>query len=142
MTLVADADVPDQVIRSLQAVKYPILRLIELGLPLRPDRDVMGGLVSSGNRVLVTRDCGIPSQAYLFQYAARGITVVVLRWKKSDARAFQQMVRAVLTHGEEWERAAAERPCVISVNNRSSRARPWATIPPSIGDPARGLAKD
>lgn len=62
MTLVADADVPDPVLSALQAVRYDIVRHDELGIPVRPDEELMAGLLAVG-RVLVTRDVGIPSQA-------------------------------------------------------------------------------
>ena len=139
MTLVADGDLPDQVIASLQTVKYPIMRWHELGLPVRPDSHLMKALLSKGFRVLVTLDTGIPSQAYLYQYAANGLTVVLLRWKRRTPRDWQQMVKAVLTYGDEWETIAMKSPSVISVSNRSSRARAWTTIPPSIANSAKRL---
>jgi hypothetical protein len=59
VTLVADADIPEPVIRSLQIVKYDIVRYSEIGLPSRPDRALMEALLQSGD-MLLTRDTGIP----------------------------------------------------------------------------------
>ncbi len=83
MTLVADGDVQDQIVQALQAVKYDIVTYDQLGLPIRPDKLLMERILSLGG-VLVTRDTGIPSQAYLYQFAQYGLTVVVLRWKESS----------------------------------------------------------
>ncbi|MDP2935240.1 MAG: hypothetical protein Q8O86_01980 [Dehalococcoidia bacterium] len=66
--LIADADVPDQVIQALQAVRFEIIRAKELGIPIDDDRPLMEG-VRERNGVLTTKDTGIPSQAYLYQYA-------------------------------------------------------------------------
>ena len=137
MTLVADGDVPDPVIRALQAVQYDIVRPQELGVPLRPDTSLMAGL-RPGEHVLVTRDTGIPSQAYLFEFGQRGLTVVVLRWKRQLPKDWQKRVMAVLRDGESWERMAARAPSVISVNRRGSRPRGWSSLPSTAGDPARG----
>ena len=136
MTLVADADVPDPVIRSLQAVRYDIIRYTELGLPSTPDRALMAALLQSGG-ILLTRDTGIPSQAYLYEYGIHGLTVVLLRWKQQRARDWQEMVEAILRYGESWEALAEEEPCIISVSRGRSRPRPWRTLPPEVGDPAR-----
>jgi hypothetical protein len=48
VTLVADADVPDPVIRSLQAVRYDIIRYTDLGLPSTPDTALMEALLERG----------------------------------------------------------------------------------------------
>ena len=82
--------------------------------------------------VLVTMDTGIPSQAYLFEYAQNGLTVVVLRWKKSTPKDWQEMAVSILRYGEDWEQIAAVTPSVISVNRRRSRARAWQDVPTSI----------
>ena len=136
MTLVADADIPEPVIRSLQILKYDIVRYSEIGLPSRPDRALMEALLQSGG-ILLTRDTGIPSQAYLHQYGIHGLTVVLLRWKQQRARDWQEMVEAILRYGESWERTARETPSLISVSRSGSRARPWHALPPEAGYPAR-----
>ena len=137
MTLVADGDVPDPVIKALQTVQYDIIRPQDLGVPLRPDKSLMAGLRPS-EHVLVTRDTGIPSQAYLFEFGQRGLTIVVLRWKRQLPKDWQEMVLAVLRDGETWERVAARAPSVISVNRQRSRYRNWSSLPSTAGDPARG----
>ncbi len=96
----------------------------------------MAGLLRLGG-VLVTLDTGIPSQAYLYEYAHHGLTVVVLRWKTQFPKDWQQMVTAILRDGEKWERTTAETPSIIGVTRSRSRVRPWSTIPPSIADQAR-----
>ena len=136
MTLVADADIPVPVIRSLQAIKYDIVRYSELGLPTRPDTVLMEGLLSRAG-ILLTQDTGIPSQAYLHQFGQRGLIVVLLRWKQSSPRDWQQMVAAILRHGESWEAFAAQTPGLISVNKNRSRSRLWESLPPTAADPAR-----
>ncbi len=95
MTLVADANVPDPIIRALQAIGFDIKRLSELGSPAMPDREAMKAAVDVGG-ILLTADMGIPSQAYLFEYAKAGLTVVLLRWKTSTPEDWQQIVETVL----------------------------------------------
>ena len=136
MTLVADADIPDPIIRPLQEVRYDIIRAKDLRLPSRPDRDLMAGILQLGG-VLLTLDTGIPSQAYMYEYAHQGLTVVVLRWKTQFPKDWQEMVSAILRDGEKWARIAAETPSIISVTRSRSRVRPWSTIPPSVADRAR-----
>ena len=66
--LVADADLPEPVMKALRAVRYPIARYSDLGLPVRPDGALMQKMLeSTEHRVLVTLDAGIPSQAYSYQ---------------------------------------------------------------------------
>lgn len=132
--LIADGDVPDPVITSLQAVQFPIVRYKELALPVRPDKQLMAKILSAQG-IMLTMDKGIPSQAYLFEYAQNGLTVVVLRWKKSRPIDFQQMVLAILRDGESWGNTT--QPSVISVSQHGSRPRAWSTIPSTIADQAR-----
>ena len=136
MTLVADADVPDPIIRALQELRYDIVRAGDLGLANRPDRDLMAAILQTGG-VLLTLDKGIPSQAYLYEYAHHGLTVVVLRWKTQFPRDWQEMAYAILRDGHKWLQMAAEAPSIISVSRSGSRVRPWSSIPPSIADQAR-----
>lgn len=132
--LVADADVPGPVISALKTLQYPIVTFREIGAPVRPDTDLIEHMLNfSGYRVLVTQDHGIPGQAYMDQFHRRGLTVVLLRWKTSTPRDFQEMALRILQDGEKWETIAAQSPSVISANRRNSRVRPWKDIPGSIG---------
>ena len=135
MILIADADLWDPVIRSLQAVRFPIARLSELGIPLRPDSTVMQGVLDH-NGMLITRDVGVPSQAYLYQFGAKGITVVVVRLKPENPTAWQRTVEVVLRHWDGWQQTAATGPSLITVNWNAVRARQWATLPPATGNSA------
>jgi hypothetical protein len=136
MTLVADGDVPDQVIAALQIVKYDIVRYKELSFPVRPDKQLMAKILSIQG-IILTRDLGIPSQAYLFEYAQNGLTVVVLRWKQSRPIDYQEMVLAILRDGESWGNTAGTQSSVISVSRHGSRPRPWSTIPSAIANHAK-----
>lgn len=66
--LIADADVPDPVVQALQILGYGIVRYAELNIPVRPDKALLEGVLSHQG-VVITKDTGIPSQAYLFEYA-------------------------------------------------------------------------
>lgn len=134
--LIADADIPYPVVQALKILEYEIATLEESNLPIRPDRDILQGALRLKG-VIITKDTGIPSQAYLFEYAQYGLTVVVLRWKQSNPKAWQEMTEAILRDGASWEKLAAQTPSVISVNRYGSRARSWATIPSTIADQAR-----
>ena len=127
--LVADADVPHQVIAALQAVRYDIKLYSELNLPVRPDEALADGVKQLGG-ILLTMDLGIPSDAYIEALARGGLTVVVLRWKQSRPVDWQEMVVAILKEGAAWAAAAAEAPCVISVNRTRTRIRRWDDLPP------------
>lgn len=132
--LVADADVPGPVISALKTLQYPIVTFRDIGAPVRPDTALIEHMLSySDYRVLVTQDRGIPGQAYIDQFHRRGLTVVLLRWKTSTPRDFQEMALRILQDGEKWEEIAAQSPSVISANKRQSRVRPWKEIPGSIG---------
>ena len=138
MSLIADADVPAPVVTALKAVRYDIKTWDEIGLPLRPDAELMAALLERGHLVLMTRDTGIPSQAYAFEYAKNGLTLVVLRWKTQHPADWQQMVVRVLQDGATWERLAAVTPSVISASHSGSRARAWSEIPEGIAAKNRG----
>lgn len=129
--LVADADVPMPVIRALQAVQYPIVTYNEIGAPVRPDKALMQHVLRH-SRVLITRDTGIPSQAYVAQYPAQGLSIVLLRWKTSTPKDFQEMAMMILRDGEKWEERAAHTPSIISVSKNRSRYRAWSDIPDDI----------
>jgi hypothetical protein len=129
--LIADADVPPPVIEALKVLRYPIATYDEVGAPIRPDKALMAHILAH-SRVLVTRDLGIPSQAYVAQYAEQGLTIVLLRWKTSTYRDFQEMTKAILHDGARWEEIASNTPSVISVNRQGSRYRAWTEVPDSI----------
>ena len=129
--IVADADVPFPVIRALKILQYPIATFDEIGAPVRPDKALMEHVLLH-SRVLVTRDMGIPSQAYVAQYPARGLSIALLRWKTSTPKDFQEMAMMILRDGKKWEERAAHTPSIISVSSNGSRYRAWADIPDDI----------
>ena len=131
--LVADADIPFPVIRALKILQYPIATFDDIGAPVRPDKALMEHVLQH-SRVLITRDTGIPSQAYVAQYPAQGLSVVLLRWKTSTPKDFQEMAMMILRHGEEWEQRASHTPSIISVNRNGSRYRAWSDVPDDIGN--------
>ena len=131
--LVADADVPGPVIAALKILKYPIATYQDIGAPVRPDTALIEHMLSHGHgRVLVTHDRGIPAQAYIDQFHQRGLTVVLLRWKTSTPRDFQEMALRILQDGVKWEEIAEQAPSVISANRTGYRIRPWTDVPESI----------
>ena len=131
--LVADADVPGPVITALKALRYPVVTFQDIGAPIRPDTALIEHMLNfSDHRILLTLDQGIPGQAYIDQFHRRGLTVVILRWKTSTARDFQEMTVRILQDGEKWEDIAAQSPSVISVNRRGYRVRQWKDVPDSI----------
>lgn len=136
--LVADADVPYPVIRALKILQYPIATFDDIDAPVRPDKALMEQVLRH-SRVLITRDTGIPSQAYVAQYPAQGLSVVLLRWKTSTPKDFQEMTMMILRHGEDWAKRASHTPSIISVNRIRSRYRAWSDIPDEIGN-TRGAA--
>ena len=131
--LVADADVPLPVVRALKILQYPIATYDEIGAPVRPDKALMEHVLLH-SRVLITCDTGIPSQAYVAQYPAQGLSVVLLRWKSSTPRDFQEMAMMILRDGEKWEERASHTPSVISVNRNGSRYRAWSDVPDEISN--------
>ena len=90
MSFVADDDLYEPVKAALEMLRFDIIRA-----PARGDKDLCAKTLELG-KVLITRDTGIPSQAYAFEYAKNGLTVVLLRWKKANAIAWQEMVLAIL----------------------------------------------
>ncbi len=132
--LVTDADVPYPVIRALKILRYPIVTYGENGAPVRPDTALMAHVLAhvQESPVLVTKDTGIPSQAYVGQYAQAGLTVVLLRWKTSTYPDFQKMAELILRDGEKWVEIASHTPSVISVSRHGSRPRAWSQFPPNF----------
>ena len=125
--LVTDADVPGPVVHPLKILRYPIVTFQDIEAPVRPDTALMECVLRS-SRVLVTRDTGIPSQAYLARYPERGLTIVLLRWKESSYSDFQEMAEMILRDGAKWESIAERTPSVISVNRKGSRVKTWESI--------------
>lgn len=132
--LVADADVPFPVIRALKILRYPLITYDEIGAPVRPDTALMAHILDhvQESPVLVTKDTGIPSQAYVGQYAQAGLTVVLLRWKTLTYPDFQKMTELILRDGEKWIEIASHTPSVISVSRHGSRPRAWSQVPPNF----------
>ena len=136
MSFVADNDIPDPVVRSLQAVEFGIKRIRDISPEaITKDREVMRTALNTGD-ILITCDAGVPSQAYFYELATNGLTVVVLRWKERRPKDFQEMVLAILKDSNSWMEIAARAPSVISVNRRGSRARSWEDIPEDISNAA------
>ena len=132
--LVADADVPYPVIRALKILRYPIVTYNEIGAPVRPDTALMAHILGHVREspILLTKDTGIPSQAYVGQYAQGGLTVVLLRWKTLTYPDFQKMTELILRDGEKWVEIASHTPSIISVNRHGSRPRAWSQVPPNF----------
>ena len=90
MSFLTDLDVPSPVIQGLRAVRFLFRSVEDDGIPLGVDRGIMARALNDLNgAVLITCDTGIPSQAYYYQYAQNGLTVVVLRWKRRTDRDLQ-----------------------------------------------------
>lgn len=129
MTLILDQCVYEPIIRALEAVQYDCVRLsLVTGSGQSPNEAVMQASLDR-QAVLVPLDTGIPSQAYVDEFAAKGLTVVLLRWKTATPKDWQQILETILRHGAEWERIAASNPSVVSVRYRQMRPRPWSSIP-------------
>jgi hypothetical protein len=133
VTFFADANVPEPIIAALDAVRFDIRRTSELRPSTSTDRDVMGAVLEAGG-ILVTFDAGIPSQAYAYQFAERGLSVVLLRWKTSTPKDWQEIVAAILRGADSWRESTSNEPAVLSVSKRGTRIRPWSEIPSQIAD--------
>lgn len=135
MILVADADVRDPIVQALQAISFPISRLSELHIPVRPDTAVMQGVLDAGG-LLLTFDTGIPSQAYLHQFGRAGLTVAVVRLDQEGPIAWQKATEIILRDWHAWQRVAARAPSVISVTWSGSRSRAWEDLPSTMASQA------
>ena len=83
--------------------------------------------------ILVTLDKGMPSQAYAFEYASKGLSVVLLRWKSNKQEAWQQITEIILRDHKLWFEIAQKETSVISVSYKGgSRSRSWSDISPLI----------
>ena len=120
-----------------------IVRLKEQGAKTKSIRAALATVeyMCEGNRtawkqvemsVSSDKDTGIPSQAYVGQYAQAGLTIVLLRWKTLTYRDFQKMTEMVLRDGEKWMEIASHTPSIISVSRRGSRPRAWSQVPPNF----------
>jgi hypothetical protein len=135
LIVIADACIVDPVIRALKELKFAIVTISELKSE-RPDYSVMQCCLKNQG-ILITLDTGIPSQAYAFQYARNGLTVVLLRWKSQNREAWQQMTEIILRDHKYWIEIAEKEPSVISVSyRRGSRTRSWKDISPLISEHA------
>ena len=131
MKLIADHCIYDPIIQALSALRLPILRIQDIQSKM-PDYSVMQACLENDG-ILLTLDKGIPSQAYAFEYAKDGLTVVLLRWKSNSPRAWQQITEIILRDYEQWIEVAETETSVISVSyNRGSRPHSWADISPKI----------
>ena len=128
VSFVADDDLYEPVKAALEKLHFDIIRA-----PARDDKNLLAKTLELG-KVLITRDTGIPSQAYAFEFAKNGLSVVVLRWKGSNATVWQEMTLAILRYSKEWECIANTEPSVISVKKNGYRARAWKNIPEAIGN--------
>lgn len=131
MILVADHCIYDPIIQALKKLRFPILSITELQNDI-VDYSVMEACLESDG-ILVTMDKGIPSQAYAFEYASKGLSVVLLRWKSNKQDAWQQITEIILRDGNQWIQIAERETSIISVNYKGgTRARAWAEISPHI----------
>jgi predicted nuclease of predicted toxin-antitoxin system len=141
LKLITDHQMPDPVVQALLAVKFDVVRVKEL-TPVTDDLSVMQACVDADG-ILITRDVGIPSKAYLYGFAQKGLTVVLLRWKHDQYRDWQQMVEIILRDAHLWEQIASTSPSIISISYAGgSRARSWSRIPTIIALQALTKAND
>ena len=134
MKIIADHCIFDPVIQSLQVLRFPIVSIKTLQQE-KPDYSVMQTCLENDG-ILITLDKGIPSQAYAFQYAQGGLTVVLLRWRLQGYKTWQQMVEVILRDYGRWVTIAQEYPSVISAKYSGSRHHTWNEIPPLIAEHA------
>ena len=142
MTLIADASVPDPVVRALQAVRFDIRRLDEIAAGDITDRAVAHSVLQSGG-ILITLDLGRASSAYTSELIENGLTVVSLRWNASTPLDWQRMVDAILRKAESWMRAAGDGPSLINVSHAGGsrpRSGPRLTGHPADLSPAEDPA--
>ena len=142
MTFIADASVPDPVVRALQAVRFDIRRLGEIAAGDITDRVVAHSVLQFGG-ILITLDLGRTPSPYVSELIENGLTVVSLRWSASTPLDWQQMVDAILRKAESWIQAAGGGPSLINVSHAGgSRPRsgplltgPRRSIPDRPGNP-------
>ena len=116
MTPIADASVPDPVVRALQAVRFDIRRLDDIAERDITDRVVAHSVLQFGG-ILITLDVGRTPSPYVSELIENGLTVVSLRWSASTPLDWQQMVDAILRKAEGWIQAAGGGPSLINVSH-------------------------
>jgi len=131
LKLIADHCVYEPIVLALSNLKFPLISIKEIQSEI-PDYTVMQACLDNDG-VLITLDTGMPSQAYAFEYAKNGLTVVLLRWKSGNHEAWQQITEVILRDHKLWFEIAQEETSVISVSYKGgSRPRAWAEISPLI----------
>ena len=138
MTLIADASVPDPVVRALQAVRFDIRRLGDIAAGDVTDRAVAHSVLEYGG-ILLTLDLAPAPTPYVGELIENGLTVVSLRWNAATPLDWQQMVDAILRKADSWLQAAAEGPSLISVSHAGgSRTRSGPRLTGHPGNPSVG----
>ncbi|MFC2060634.1 DUF5615 family PIN-like protein [Chloroflexota bacterium] len=131
MKLIADHCIYDPVLQALSALKFPITSITDL-LTERVDYTVMQACLDN-NGLLLTLDKGMPSQAYAFEYASKGLSIVLLRWKSGNNEAWQQITEIILRDSRYWIEIAQQETSIISVSYKGgSRSKAWTEISPLI----------
>jgi len=129
--LIADHCVYEPIIQALKKLQFPILSIYDIQ-DGRADYTVMQACLDN-NGILITLDRGIPSQAYAFEYASKGLSVVLLRWKSSKQDAWQEMTEVILRESKHWIETAERETSIISVSYKGgSRPHAWSDISPQI----------
>lgn len=116
MTLIADASVPDPVVRALQAVRFDIRRLADIAAGEVTDRAVAHSVLEYGG-ILLTLDLTRTPSPYVGELIENGVTVVSLRWSASTPLDWQRMVDVILRKTESWLRTAGDGPALINVSH-------------------------
>ncbi len=136
MTLIADASVPDPVVRALQAVRFDIRRLDDIAAGDISDRAVAHSVLQFGG-ILITLDLGRTPSPFVGELVENGLTVVSLRWSASTPSDWQQMVDAILRKAESWLQAAGDGPSLINVSHAGgSRPRSGPQLTGRLADSA------
>ena len=133
MTFIADASVPDPVVRALQAVRFDIRRLGEIAAGDVSDRAAAHSVLEYGG-ILLTLDLAQSPSPYVGELIENGLTVVSLRWSASTPLDWQQMVDAILRKAESWIQCRRRRALA---HKRQPRRRQPASVRPSSERPSR-----
>ena len=135
MTFIADASVPDPVVRALQAVRFDIRRLGDIAAGDVTDRAVAHSVLEYGG-ILITLDLAQAPSPYVGELIENGLTVVSLRWNASTPLDWQQMVDAILRKAESWIQAAGDGPTLINVSHAGgSRPRSGPQLTGQLAEP-------
>jgi len=131
LIFVADDCIYDPIVRALQIIRFEVKRRTDIGTR-SPDPPILEACLHDHN-ILITFDMGIPPQAYLYDFGQNGLTIVLLRWKTSTYKDWQQIVEIILRDSSKWKESAQKEAGIISVNyKKGSRIRLWKDIPPII----------